>query len=110
MSDIITIDDFFKIELRVGKVAEATHPEVSEKLIRLRVDFGDEVRTIFTGVRPFGFTADDFLHKQFLFVTNLASKKMIGEESQGMILAVDGDDAKPVFVTAEGMPIGSRVR
>lgn len=110
MSDIITIDDFFKVELRVGKVVEATHPEISEKLIRLRVSFGDETRTIFTGVRLFGYTHEDFLDKQFLFVTNLAPKKMIGEESQGMILAVDGADQKPIFVAAEGMPVGSRVR
>lgn len=110
MDNIITIDDFFKVELRVGKVEAATHPEVSEKLIRLRVDFGNEIRTIFTGVRPFGYIADDFIGKQFLFVTNLAPKKMIGEESQGMILAVDGSENKPLFVSAEGMPVGARVR
>ena len=133
---MITIDDFAKVEIRVGKVVEATHPEISEKLIRLRVDFGpstgsgqvSEIRTIFTGVRPFGYTFEDFLGKQFLFVTNLAPKRMptfvetsagkIGEESQGMILAVDpppqsGVEAsgeKPIFVTAEGMLIGSKVR
>lgn len=120
MPEIISVDDFFKVELRVGKVVEATHPEVSEKLIRLRVSFGDETRTIFTGVRPFGFTYEDFLGKQFLFVTNLAPRKMptfietsegrVREDSQGMILAVDGPDLKPIFIAAEGMPVGSRVR
>lgn len=110
MSETIAIEDFFKVEIRVGSVVEATHPEVSEKLIRLRVDLGNELRTIFTGVRPFGYTADDFLGKQFLFVTNLQPKKMIGEESQGMILAVDGPDGKPVFISAQNMPIGAKVR
>lgn len=111
MAEVITIDDFFKVEMRVGKVVEATHPEISEKLIRLRVDFGgDQVRTIFTGVRPFGYTFEDFLGKQFLFVTNLQPRKMIGEESEGMILAVDGDQGKPVFVSAEGMPVGAKIR
>ncbi len=116
----ITIDEFARVEERVGKVVGATHPEKSEKLIRLEVDFGAELgkRIIFTGVRPFGYTKDDFIGKQFLFVTNLAPRKMIGEESQGMILAVDGEalppfehgSSKPIFVSAEGMPLGAAIR
>ena len=65
---------------------------------------------IFTGVRSYGYTPDDFQDRQFLFVVNLAPRKMMGEESQGMILAVDGPDGKPIFVSAEGMPVGSKVR
>lgn len=107
---MITIDDFAKVEIRVGKVTKAENVEKSEKLIRLTVDFGDETRTIFTGVRPFGYDATDFADKQFLFVTNLEPKKMMGEESQGMILAVDGEEGKPIFVSAEGMPVGAKVR
>lgn len=133
---IISIDDFAKVQLRVGKVVEATHPEKSEKLIRLEVDFGPigeigvigevreiegqkhEVRVVFTAVRPFGYTKDDFQGKQFFFVYNLLPRKMMNEESQGMILAVDsprgeaGDAAsgKPIFVSAEGMPVGATVR
>lgn len=110
MTDMITIDDFSKVEIRVGKVTKAENVEKSEKLIRLSVDFGDEARTIFTGVRLFGFDAADFDQKQFLFVTNLEPKKMMGEESQGMILAVDGEEGKPIFVSAEGMPLGARIR
>jgi tryptophanyl-tRNA synthetase len=106
--DTITIDEFAKVQLRVGKVIEATHPEKSEKLIRLVVDFGDEKRIIFTGVRTYGYTKDDFIGKQFFFVYNLLPRKMIGEESQGMILAV-GDD-KPLFVSADGLPVGATIR
>ena len=95
--------------MRVGKVVEATYPEKSEKLIRLVVDLGDEKRVIFTGVRTLGYTIDDFLDKQFFFVTNLAPRKMMNEESQGMILAVDGAD-KPLFLSAEGMPLGAKIR
>jgi tRNA-binding EMAP/Myf-like protein len=61
-------------------------------------------------VRPFGYDASDFADKQFLFVTNLQPRKMMGEESQGMILAVDGNEDKPIFVSAEGMPLGAKVR
>lgn len=105
---MIAIDDFAKIEIRVGLVKEAINKEGSEKLIRLTVDFGTETRTIFTGVRSYGFTPEDFAGKKFLFVTNLEYKKMMDEESQGMILAV-GDD-KPIFVSADELPIGSKVR
>ena len=50
----------------------------------------------------------DFLNKKFLFVTNLEYRKMMDEESQGMILAVG--DEKPIFVSAENLPVGSKVR
>lgn len=107
----ISIDEFARVELRVGHVREAVNKEGSDKLIRLTVDIGEEKpRVIFTGVRPFGYTAEDFAGKQFFFVTNLAPRKMMGEESQGMILAVDGPDMKPIFVSAEGMPVGAKIR
>jgi len=113
----ITIDDFSKVELRVGKVTGAENVEKSEKLIRLHVDFGEDpstslrmTRVIFTGVRGYGYTPEDFSGKQFFFVTNLQYRKMLGEESQGMILAVDGADGKPQFVPAEGMPLGAKIR
>ena len=112
----ISIDDFAHVELRVGKVVEAKNKEGSERLIRLVVDIGEEKsRIIFTGVRPFGYQPSDFAGKQFLFITNLAPRKMLDEESQGMILAVDGPSTgsglnKPIFVSAEGMPIGAKIR
>ncbi len=113
---LITIDDFARVEMRVGKVLEATNKEGSEKLIRLRVSFGEGdpstssgLRTIFTAVRPFGYTPEFFIGKRFFFITNLAPRKMLDEFSQGMIMAVDGPD-KPMFLSAEGMPIGAKIR
>lgn len=106
---MIKIDEFAKVEMRVGLVVEAENVEESEKLIRLKVSLGDEDRIIFTGVRGYGYTSDDFRDKKFLFVTNLEYRKMMGEESQGMILAVDSED-KPLFVSAEGLPVGAKVR
>lgn len=113
--DKISIEDFAKVEMRVGKVVETTNKEGSEKLIRLVVDFGSEKRIIFTGVRGFGYTPDDFLNKQFFFITNLVPRKMMDEESQGMILAVDpsagsGQAKKPIFISAEGLPVGAKIR
>lgn len=107
---MININDFAKVEIKVGLVTQAEEVSESNKLIKLKVDLGeDSERTIFTGVRTFGYTPEDFLNKQFLFVTNLEPRKMMGEESQGMILAVDGED-KPFFITAEGLPLGAMVR
>ncbi len=110
--DMITIDQFKEIEMRVGLVTEAVNQEGSEKLIRLTVDLGEEnKRTIFTGVRPFGYEADYFLGKKWVFVTNLEPRKMMGSESRGMILAVDGAAEKPVFlVPVADAPIGAKVR
>lgn len=105
---MITIDQFKEIEMRVGVVVEAIDQPGSEKLIRLKVDFGDETRVIFTAVRPYGYTPDYFLNKKFIFVTNLEHKKIMGEESQGMILAV-GEE--PIFVIpAKDVQEGVKVR
>ena len=125
LNSSITIDDFSKIEIRVGKVEQAEYVEKSEKLIRLHVDFGlFGKRTIFTGVRTYGYTADYFSGKQFLFVVNLEPRKMpsyvktsagkMVEESQGMILAVDSDPigagGKPLFISGDGLPVGAKIR
>ncbi len=108
---MITIDDFAKVELRVGLVTEAVNKEGSEKLLRLTVNISEETpRIIFTGVRTFGYTPEDFLNKKFLFVTNLEYRKMMDEESQGMILAVDSSEGKPVFVEVPNLPVGTKVR
>ena len=121
---MITIKQFSDVEIRVGQVIEAVNKEGSEKLIRLTVDFGPtspeasrDVRIIFTGVRTFGFEAEYFLNKKFLFVTNLEFRKMMDKESQGMILAVDPTSpsaslgaSKPIFVEVPDLPVGAKVR
>jgi methionyl-tRNA synthetase len=111
-STIISIQEFSRIEIKVGRVLEATNKEGSEKLIRLVVDIAEEKpRVIFTGVRGFGYTPEDFNGKQFFFITNLAPRKMMDEVSQGMILAVDSTDkSKPLFISGEGMPVGAKIR
>lgn len=108
---MITIDEFAQVEMRVGKVIKAEDVAKSEKLIRLTVDFGEiGQRIIFTGVRTYGYAAKDFQDKQWLFVTNIPYRKMMGEESQGMILAADGDEGKPIFISGGGMPVGAKIR
>lgn len=107
---MINLDDFAKVEVRVGLVKEAVDQPGSEKLIKLTVDFGaEDVRTIFTAVRSFGYIPEYFLNKKWLFVTNLEPKKIMGEESRGMILAVD-NNTRPVFVSpVEDVLVGSEL-
>jgi len=98
ISGPISIDEFARVEMRVGHVTEAKNKEGSDKLIRLVVDFGElGTRVIFTGVRGYGYTPEDFLGKHYMFVFNLAPRKMMDEESQGMIMAWTEKTESPNF-------------
>lgn len=108
---MITFDQFKEVEMKVGLVIKAEEVIKSTKLIKLEVDLGEETpRTIFTAVRPFGYTSDYFINKKFIFVTNLEPKKIMDGYSQGMILAVDGSEGKPAFIKAGNLPTGAKVR
>jgi len=107
---MITIDDFAKIEMRVGLVVEATAVEGSEKLIREVVDFGDEKRIIISGIRKW-YQPEDLAGKKFIYVTNLEPRKMPGGESQGMILVGEtADGGVKLIPVSKGIPIGTKVR
>lgn len=83
---MITIDDFIKIDLRVGTVLEAEAVAGSEKLIRQTVDFGElGKRQILSGIKK-SYTPSQLLNKQFIYVVNLEPRMMMGLESQGMLL------------------------
>ncbi len=95
---MISIDDFSKIELKVGTVLDSVEVEGSEKLIKLTVDLGEEnPRTILTGVKAW-YEPEFFQGKQFIFISNLEPRIMMGIESCGMIMAVDSEDG-PIFLT-----------
>lgn len=114
---MITIDDFLKIELKVGTVLEAEEVEESEKLIKLKVDLGEaEPRQILAGVKQW-YKAEEFVGKQVVIVANLEPKKMMGLESQGMMLAADPDsigadsEDGPIFLTVpKKVPAGTQIR
>lgn len=108
MKPIITIDDFAKLDLRVGTVVECVEKEGSEKLLRLTVDFGEEgTRNILSGIKQW-YKPEDLKGKQFVFVCNLAPRKMMGEESQGMILAADGKNPMPIKPKSK-VPSGAKI-
>jgi len=92
--DTINFEDFSKIDFRVGKVTKAENIEGADTLIRLKVDFGPlGERTILSGIKKW-YQPEDLEGKDFIFVFNLASKKMMGEESQGMIMAAEDTESE----------------
>ena len=108
--NMIYLSDFEKVEIKIGKILNASKVENSDKLIKLEVDFGTEKRQILTAMAEY-FKAEDFLGKKMPFIINLEYRKIRGLESQGMILACDGSDGKPVFLiperdTKEGSKVG----
>ncbi len=107
----ITLDEFKKVVAKIGTVVAAEAVEGSEKLIKLSLDFGEETpRQILSGIRQW-YTPESLIGKQLLFVTNLAPRSMMGLESHGMLMAVDGVDGKPVFLVPETtVEAGSTVR
>lgn len=105
-----TIDDFQKIEIKVGTVLSVEVVEGADKLYILKVDLGEQSpRQILSGIREF-VSPEDLLNKQFPFVTNLAPRMLRGHESQGMILA--GSDANGLALLNPSKPLsnGTRLR
>ena len=89
-----TIDDFQKIEIKLGTVLSVEVVEGADKLYKLSVDMGEEVpRQILSGIREY-VQPEDIIGKQFPFVTNLAPRMLRGFESQGMILAGSDDSGR----------------
>lgn len=113
---MISIDDFSKVELKVGTVLEVEEVEESEKLIKLKVDLGpvpsgtgSDMRQVLAGVKQW-YKAEEFVGKQVVIVANLEPKKMMGLESQGMMLAADSEDG-PIFLTvSKKVPSGTKIR
>ncbi len=97
----LTIDEFAKLEARIGVVLSAEAVEGSEKLLRLMLDFGeDKPRQILSGIHAW-YEPETLVGKRLLFVVNLAPRKMMGLESQGMLMALDGKDGSPVFLVPD---------
>ncbi len=107
----ITIDDFAKVQLRVGVVKSAERIQGADKLLKLMVDIGDEVRQVLAGIAP-SYAPEELVGRKVVVVTNLAPRKMRGLESNGMLLAASSDvDGKPVLCTfAEDISAGAKVK
>lgn len=103
----ITIDDFDRIDLRVGKVLEAEHVPKADKLLKLKVKLGKEERQILAGI-ALSYKPQEIVGKNVVIVANLAPRKLRGFESQGMVLAVEGTGGKLFVVSPEGEGINGK--
>ncbi|MGD9129645.1 MAG: methionine--tRNA ligase [Candidatus Woesebacteria bacterium] len=111
MKDIITYQDFDKLDLRVGKIIAATEPDWSEKMLEFKVDFGSDIgeRIILAGMKKWH-QATEFVGKNYLFIVNLAERKIGPAVSQGMMLAIDDGEKPVLFEINQSVEPGSIVR
>src|SRR3989338_2925166 len=100
MSEVITYGDFKKLDLRVAKILEAVRVEGSEKLVKLQIDVGElGQRQLIAGIGTI-YTPEILVGKQIVIVANLEPRKLMGYESQGMLLAAS-DELGPVLLAPE---------
>lgn len=103
----ISIDDFFKTDLRVAEILTAENVKKSKKLIKMTVSLGSEERIVVSGIAQY-YKPEDLVGKHVIFVANLKPAKLMGIESQGMVLAASKDGE--LVVPFVDMPAGSRVK
>jgi methionyl-tRNA synthetase len=106
----ITIDDFMKVDLRVAKVLTAEKVPNSRKLVKLSIDLGAEQRTLVAGIAE-AYEPEQLVGRTIVMVFNLKPAKLMGIESNGMVLAASPDGGKPTLVGFDQeIPPGTRVR
>ncbi|MDE6035537.1 MAG: methionine--tRNA ligase [Ruminococcus sp.] len=105
----ISIDDFAKIEIRIGKVTACEKVKKSKKLLKLQLDDGMGGRQIVSGIAQY-YKPEDLIGKKVQFIANLKPVKLCGVESNGMICAVDIPDGCKVIFVDDDVPVGSKVR
>ncbi len=106
---MIKLEDFQKLDLRVGKIIEAEKISNTDKLLRIEVDLGSEWRQIVAGIGKV-YQPQELKGKEIVVVCNLEPKVIKGVESQGMLLAVLDSEANPVLIVPEReVPEGSKV-
>ncbi len=107
----ISIEDFLKVEMRVGQVKHAEKVKGADKLLRLEVDIGSEVRQVVAGI-ALAYEPEKLIGRKVVIVANLAPRKLRGLESNGMIVAASvGDEGKPVLASfLEDVPIGAKLK
>ena len=110
MENIIEFGDFEKVDLRVAEIQKVEDIEGADKLYKLEVGLGDEVRTICAGIKEF-YSHDELRGKKIIVLTNLKPRKLRGIESQGMLLAASNKDHTKVSLISpdQDIEVGSIV-
>ena len=117
--DQITYKDFAKVEFRIGEIVEAINVEESEKLIRMVVDFGQDLgqKVVYSGIRHW-YSPADLINKKTVFVVNMLPKKIMGEESGAMIFGASSfvktsadkeDEEMSILILEKDLPKGTKV-
>jgi methionyl-tRNA synthetase len=105
----ITIEGFLGVELRIARVEAAEEVPKSSKLVKLTVDLGGERRTVVAGIRK-SYTPEQLVGRQVVIVANLQPAKLMGIESQGMVLAASQDGDAVLLQPEREVPAGTRVK
>ena len=116
--EYVTYEEFKKMDIRVGKIVEVAPVPETDKLLCCQIDFNEvdeegnkKLRQIISGIREYFPEYENLIGKQVLYIVNLEPRKIKGFESNGMLMAVDGVDGKPVFLVSDGEVIpGAKVR
>lgn len=108
--DLISYQDFEKVDFRVGEIVEAIKVEGSDKLVRLRVDLGEEmgVKTAFSGIYKW-YKPEELQGKKTVFVVNVEPKRVMGELSEVMIFATNDENNLSILLLDREIKNGSRV-
>jgi len=106
MSDLISIDEFAKVDIRIGQIKEVEHIKKSDKLLKLQVDIGDKIIQVVAGIAK-NYSSDDLIDSKVAVVVNLEVAKLFGVKSEGMILAT-GDSV--ALLHPDKCEIGEKIR
>lgn len=98
--DLIPIDDFKKIDLRVATIKTAERVEGSDKLIKLSIDLGEEIRQLVAGIGK-QYELENLLEKQIIVIANLQPRMLMGLESRGMLLAAHGENGEAILLAPD---------
>lgn len=116
--EYVTYEEFKKMDIRVGTIKEVEAVPDTDKLLRCQIDFNEvdeegnkKLRQIISGIKEYYPKIEKLIGKQVLYIVNLEPRTIKGFESNGMLMAVDGTDSKPVFLIPEvEVNSGSKVR
>lgn len=104
----VNFDDFKKIDIRIGEILSVEKVENADNLLKLEVDFGEYIRQIVSGIAKW-YSPENLKGKKLPFIVNLESRKFKGIESQGMLMAVDGEE-QPILLEPTGnTKIGDKI-
>lgn len=106
--EYIKFEDFKKMDIRVGTVRQVESIDGADKLLKCQIDFGEvdesgnrKLTQIISGIKEYYREYENLIGKQLLYIVNLEPRTIKGEVSNGMLMAVDGVDSKPVFLVPE---------